>query len=313
METLWPLEAAAFVAAAPLFRTTRRGDGHPVLVLPGFTADDASTVALRWSIRGQGYSTHPWRLGRNLGPTEAIMTGVRARLRELAERHRRAVSIVGWSLGGTYARTLGRECPDLVRQVISLGSPYRMVEGDKSSATALWKRYEHLHDADVDLNRIAEQERPRLTVPATSVYSRRDGVTRWQTCIDEVGPLAENIEVYSSHASLGAHPGGHVRCARPVAASRGSVAPVSRTLRVAAVVSTPRLVEARTWPKRGSSPCESPRPAWPGNAMMDMSPMRATRRQRGAATTACVAGNAMMAVSRCDGRGPASTARAARA
>jgi pimeloyl-ACP methyl ester carboxylesterase len=206
MEMLWPLEAAAFVAAAPLFRTTRRGDGHPVLVLPGFTADDASTVALRWSIRGQGYSTHPWRLGRNLGPTEAIITGVRARLRELAERHQRTVSIVGWSLGGTYARALGRESPDLVRQVISLGSPYRMVEGDKSSATALWKRFEHLHDADVDLNRIAEQKRPRLTVPATSVYSRRDGVTRWQTCIDEVGPLAENIEVYSSHASLGAHP-----------------------------------------------------------------------------------------------------------
>ena len=103
-------------------------------------------------------------------------------------------------------RALARERPDLVRQVISLGSPYRMVEGDKTSATALWKRFEHLHDADVDLNRIAEQARPKLAVPATSVYSRRDGVAPWQTCIDEVGPLAENIEVYSSHASLGVHP-----------------------------------------------------------------------------------------------------------
>jgi pimeloyl-ACP methyl ester carboxylesterase len=206
MEMLWPLEAATFIAAAPLLRRTRRGDGHPVLVLPGFTGDDASTVPLRWSIRGQGYSTHPWRLGVNIGPTEAIMTGIRSRLRDLADRHQRTVSIVGWSLGGTYARALARDCPDLVRQVISLGSPYRMVEGDKSSATALWKRFEHLHDADVELNRIAEQERPKLTVPATSVYSRRDGVARWQTCIDEVGPLAENIEVYSSHASLGVHP-----------------------------------------------------------------------------------------------------------
>ena len=70
------LEAAAFVAAAPLLRrTTRRGDGHPVLVLPGFTADDASTVPLRWSIRGQGYSTHPWRLGRNIGPTRGHRDG----------------------------------------------------------------------------------------------------------------------------------------------------------------------------------------------------------------------------------------------
>ncbi len=73
---LWPIEAATFVAATPLLRRTQRGDGHPVLVLPGFTADDASTVPLRWSIRGQGYSTHPWRLGVNIGPTEAIMTGI---------------------------------------------------------------------------------------------------------------------------------------------------------------------------------------------------------------------------------------------
>jgi pimeloyl-ACP methyl ester carboxylesterase len=206
MEVLWPLEAATFVAAAPLLRCGHRGDGHPVLVLPGFTADDASTVPLRWAIRGQGYSTHAWRLGRNIGPSEAIVTGMRSRLSELAERHQRAVSIVGWSLGGMYARVLAREQPDLVRQVISLGSPYRMVEGDQSSAMALWKRFEHLHDADVDLDRIAEQERPRLTVPATSVYSRRDGVAPWQTCIDEIGPQAENIEVYGSHTSLGFHP-----------------------------------------------------------------------------------------------------------
>ena len=206
MELLWPLEAGAFIAAAPLLRLSGRGDGHPVLVLPGFTADDASTVPLRWSIRGQGYQTHAWRLGRNVGPTEAIVTGMRARLRELADRHQRKVSIVGWSLGGVYARALARERPDLVRQVITLGSPYRMVEGDRSSVMAVWKRFEHLHDADVDLNRIAEQERPKLTVPATSVYSRRDGVAPWQTCIDEIGPLAENIEVYGSHSSLGVHP-----------------------------------------------------------------------------------------------------------
>lgn len=206
MELLWPLEAASFLVTAPMLLLSGAGDGHPVLVLPGFTADDASTVALRWSIRGQGYSTHAWRLGRNIGPTAAIVTGIRSRLAELAERHERTVSIVGWSLGGTYARALARERPDLVRQVISLGSPYRMVEGDESTAMSLWKRFEHLHDADIDLNQIAEQDRPKLAVPATSIYSRRDGVAPWQTCIDEVGPLAENIEVYGSHAALGAHP-----------------------------------------------------------------------------------------------------------
>ena len=206
MELLWPLEVASFVAASPVLRLPAGGDGHPVLVLPGFTADDASTVALRWSIRGQGYSTHAWRLGRNIGPTTAIVAGIRSRLGELAERHERAVSIVGWSLGGTYARELARERPDLVRQVISLGSPYRMVAGDESSAQSVWRMYQHLHDSDLGLGRIAEEDRPRLTVAATSIYSRRDGVAPWQTCIDEVGPMRENIEVYGSHAALGAHP-----------------------------------------------------------------------------------------------------------
>jgi pimeloyl-ACP methyl ester carboxylesterase len=207
MELLWTLETASFLLAAPLLMLLpARGDGHPVLVLPGFTANDASTIALRWSIRRQGYSTHAWRLGSNIGPTEAIVAGIRSRLTELAERSERTVSIVGWSLGGIYGRLLARERPDLVRQVITLGSPYRMIEGDRSAATTVWKQFEHLHDADIDLNRIAEQDRPKLAVPATSIYSRRDGVAPWQTCIDEVGPRAENIEVYGSHTALGAHP-----------------------------------------------------------------------------------------------------------
>ena len=206
METMWPLEAATFVTIAPLLRMSKPGDGHPVLVLPGFTADDASTAPLRWAIRGQGYSTHAWRLGRNVGPTHRIVEGVRSRVLALAEEHKRKISIIGWSLGGTYARALAREYPDAVRQVISLGSPYRMVEGDESSAGWVWRRYEYLHDGDIDLNRIAEQNRPKLTVPATSIYSRRDGVAPWQTCIDEVGPLAENIEVHGSHTGLGMQP-----------------------------------------------------------------------------------------------------------
>ncbi len=206
MESMWPLEAAAFLAIAPLLRLTTPGDGHPVLVLPGFTADDASTVPLRWAIRGQGYSTHAWRLGRNVGPTRRIVEGVRDRVVELANRHHRKISIVGWSLGGTYARALAREYPGAVRQVITLGSPYRMVEGDESSAQWIWRRYENRHDGNLDLNRIAEQNRPKLTVPATSIYSRRDGVAPWQTCIDQVGPLAENIEVHGSHTALGMQP-----------------------------------------------------------------------------------------------------------
>ena len=113
------------------------------------------------------------------------------------------------SLGGIYARALAREQPALVRQVISLGSPYRLVEGEGGPVATLYRRFEHLHDADIDLNRIAEQHRPAIGVPSTSIYSRRDGVARWETCIDEIVDPAghrENIEVYASHTALGMHP-----------------------------------------------------------------------------------------------------------
>lgn len=206
LEMSWPAEAAGFFALSPLLQYRARGDRHPVLVLPGFTAGDVSTAPLRWAIRGQGYQVHAWRQGRNIGPTAAIINGLRGRLADLADLHQAKISIVGWSLGGIYARMLAREQPDLVRQVISLGSPYRMVEGDGSTAMVIWKRLQHLHDADVDIGRIAEQDRPPLRVPATSIYSRRDGVAPWQTCIDQIGSQAENIEVYASHTALGMHP-----------------------------------------------------------------------------------------------------------
>jgi pimeloyl-ACP methyl ester carboxylesterase len=209
MEAAWlPIEAAGFWAAGPLLRTLGRGDQHPVLVLPGFSASDSSTRPLRWALRGQGYWVHAWKLGRNIGPTARAVNGMRQRIEELHDQHGRTVTLIGQSLGGIYARLLARENPDVVRQVITLGSPYRMVEGDRSSPAAqtLWKQVAHLHDGKLALNELREQDRPPLLVPATSIYSRTDGVAPWQTCIDEVREHAENIEVYGSHVGMGVNP-----------------------------------------------------------------------------------------------------------
>lgn len=183
---VWPFEAAAFWGLQPLLRTMGRGDEHPVLLLPGFAASDRSTLPLRWVLRGQGYWAHAWQLGRNVGPTQRAVSGIRRRLEELRATHGRRVSIVGQSLGGIYGRQLARERPELVRQVITLGSPYRMVEHPRRA--------------------VPERERPALVVPATSIYSRTDGIAPWQQCIDVVGPLAENIEIYGSHVGMGVNP-----------------------------------------------------------------------------------------------------------
>jgi pimeloyl-ACP methyl ester carboxylesterase len=183
-----------------------RGDHHPVLVLPGFTADDRSTLPLRWFLRGQGYWTHGWHLGANMGPTTRVMDGLRARLTDVYEHQSKKVSVVGWSLGGIYARALARERPDMVRDVITLGTPFRMSESGRSAVSALWDSVSWRFAPEVELLLLPEDDKPVLPVPATSIYTKTDGIVRWYTCIDKPGPLRESIEVRGSHSGLGFNP-----------------------------------------------------------------------------------------------------------
>lgn len=200
-------ELGAFVAASPALRLVGRGDRHPVLVLPGFTASDRSTQPLRWFLRGQGYWVHGWSLGRNLGPTPRVVDGLDARLTYVFGRHRRRVSLVGWSLGGIYARALARRHPHMVRQVITLGSPFQLRDGDTSAAHALWQRLSPgFDDRTVDELMVPEADKVPLSVPSTAIYSRSDGVVRWYTCLERPGPMRENIEVRGSHSGLGFNP-----------------------------------------------------------------------------------------------------------
>ena len=199
-------ELGAFTAAAPWLRLIGRGDRHPVLVLPGFTASDRSTVPLRSTLMAQGYWVHGWGLGQNLGPTDRIIDGMHDRLAELHERHGRPVSLVGWSLGGIYARELARELPDAVRQVITLGSPFRMTLADRSGASQLWEALKPGYSQRLLRMALAEHDKPPLPVPSTAIYSRTDGVVRWHTCIDTEDDTHENIEVRGSHSGLGWNP-----------------------------------------------------------------------------------------------------------
>ncbi len=196
-------EMGAYAAAAPWLRRLRRGDHHPVLVLPGFTASDRSTVPLRSILAAQGYWTHGWGLGPNFGPTDRVLDGIRERVTTLYERSNRPISIVGWSLGGIYARGLAREFPDAVRGVITLGSPFRMTDADRSSVSLLVDRLTPQFSADIMLHGMNEALKPALQMPSTAIYTRTDGVVRWHTCIDTETANHENIEVRGSHSGLG--------------------------------------------------------------------------------------------------------------
>ena len=197
-------DLALYGAARPLVPLLPTGDGHPVLVLPGLLADDRSTGILRGVLRRLGYRVHGWRLGRNIGPTARCLEGMHSLVCGLHQRYGQPVTLVGWSLGGIFARQLAREEPSCVRQVITLGSPFRMSRTSQSRAHRAFERYSHLHvlPAQLPLERDAEP----LTVPATSVYSRLDGIVSWQACLDVPGPRTENIAVFASHLGMGYHP-----------------------------------------------------------------------------------------------------------
>ncbi len=196
-------EVGWFLQSLPVLRSLPQGDGHPVLVLPGFLASDRSTGLLRRYLRRQGYAAHAWQLGRNFGLRPGLELSMHRRLRWLRWRYGRKVSIVGWSLGGIYARELARLNPEHVRQIITLGSPFAI----STKANHAWKVYELLAGESVDAQQeLLEELRQPLAVPSTAVYTRTDGVVAWQCCLETEGPHSENVEVLGSHCGLGHNP-----------------------------------------------------------------------------------------------------------
>lgn len=193
------LEFGAYGMAFPWFSLLPKGDGHPVLVIPGFGASDRSTIPMRTVLKRLGHDAHGWNLGVNRGPDDALMRAMRKRFETLQERYDEPVSIVGWSLGGVYARGIARRVPDQVRQVITLGSPFRSIEAARG-----W-------------------EPP--SVPSSAVFSKRDAVVHWENAHEPPGPQRENIEVDGSHFGLGHHPAVIVAVADRLAQPRGEWSP----------------------------------------------------------------------------------------
>lgn len=222
------LEFNASVALAPVLLSAPRGDGHPVFVLPGFLASDLSTAPLRRLLRHLGYEVHAWRLGRNLGGVHGMRERLRERLGEIFVASGRKVSLVGWSLGGVYARDLALYAPDMVRSVITLGSPF---SGDVTATNAR-QLYETLSGERVEDMDLAEREALAgdLPVPATSIYTRGDGVVNWRTCLVRQADNAENIEVqFASHLGLGVNAAVLWAVADRLAQPEGAFSPFARS------------------------------------------------------------------------------------
>ncbi len=189
---------------SPLLMRAPRGDGHPVLALPGFLASDLSMALMRRYLKELGYDTHAWNMGRNLGGLASKRDALRALLTQIHQTTGKKVSIVGWSLGGIYARDLALQLPDMVRSVITLGSPFT----NDITATNATRLYEALSGEGINDNpEIREAIAGDLPVPTTSIYSRTDGIVNWHTSLLRPSDTAENIEVHlASHIGLGVNP-----------------------------------------------------------------------------------------------------------
>jgi pimeloyl-ACP methyl ester carboxylesterase len=197
-----PWEYAAMIAALPWLKRLPRGDGHPVIVYPGLGAADITTAPLRSFLQDLGYSAYPWKQGFNFGPRRGVLDAARQHVQRIAERHGEKVSLIGWSLGGLYAREMAKEFPKLARCVITLGSPF----AGHPRATNAWRFYEMVSGQNVHAPELIAQLRSAPPVPTTSIYSRTDGVVAWQCSVNDESPLAENIEVHASHIGMGMNP-----------------------------------------------------------------------------------------------------------
>ncbi|MGE5118183.1 MAG: esterase/lipase family protein [Betaproteobacteria bacterium] len=199
-----PWEYAATIAATPWFSRLPAGDEHPVIVFPGLGVSDLTTAPMRSFLRARGYTAYPWEQGFNFGPRGGVIEACEALVREKARRHGEPVSLVGWSLGGLFARELAKAMPQVVRCVITLGSPF----SGHPRATNAWRLFELVSGTSSALDpELVARLHEAPPVPTTSIYSRSDGVVAWRCSLNHDLPHTENIEVpAASHLGMGLNP-----------------------------------------------------------------------------------------------------------
>lgn len=228
VRALW--EFSALLPAWPLLNRAPRGDNHPVVVFPGLSANDLSTAPLRRYLQLLKHSACGWDQGFNFGPRPGVLDEAKDQLVRTCESTGRKVSLIGWSLGGIYARELAKEVPQMVRSVITLGTPF----AGSHKSTHAWRLYELASGRRVEREAAGYDLPTAPPVPTTSIYSRTDGIVAWQGSIQspsDKNPWTENIEVVASHVGLGFNPSAWWAIADRLALPEGEWKPFLRETR----------------------------------------------------------------------------------
>ena len=204
--TTWLREIAALskcVAAPPPFPDDAvRGQGQPVIVVPGFCSPDIATARLREFLARQGFAPRTWDCGPNLGPTRTVLSTFERQLVETADRTGRLVSLVGISLGGTIAREMAKRRPDCVARVVTLVSPIKLPVATPLAPLAQLAALVWDGDVRDAMARIAEPP----PVALTAIVNPKDGVLDWRACVPDPGPNVEMVTVVGAHMTMGSNP-----------------------------------------------------------------------------------------------------------
>ncbi len=204
LELRAPLDWASLVYRAPQLVRAPKGDGRPVMLIPGYGTDETSMRPLGRYLEYLGYDVYDWGQGRNRGDVENDIRRVGQRTQEICEaRGDQPVTLIGWSLGGVSAREAARLFEPSVREVITLGTP--IIGGPKY--TSVGRQFARKANLDLDAFELEVHQRNAIGIkqPVTSIYSKADGVVSWRASVDSYNPQARNIEVRSSHFGLGAN------------------------------------------------------------------------------------------------------------
>jgi pimeloyl-ACP methyl ester carboxylesterase len=201
-----PFRAAAEFARQKFSRlnVAKVGDGHPVIIFPGLGADGRSVATLCAHCRTLGYDAVDWGQGFNTGPKgdfDDWLTVLKSQVADLLDGHTQQATLIGWSLGGLYAREIAKLMAPRIRHVITIGTPFN---ADADYTNVGWM-FRLLSGSSPAIGSVLSQ---RLRTPppmrTTAIYSRSDGVVAWQTCRhDQSSPLVQDIEVNSSHIGMG--------------------------------------------------------------------------------------------------------------
>ncbi|MEO1252441.1 MAG: alpha/beta hydrolase [Pseudomonadota bacterium] len=221
-------ELGGFILSRPFLNRLPKGDGHPVIVLPGFLASDRSTAPLRGLLGDLGYAAHAWGMGRNLVFNDEREEELMALIERIHGRHSEKASLIGWSLGGVFAREIAKRHPDKVRSVITLGSPIRSPR-DFSNARHIYDRVNGSPE-ETQAERISQLNVPP-PVPTTSIYSKTDGVVSWRGSVQDphpANPQTENIEIPASHFGIGVNPFAMLAIADRLSQEEGAWRPFNR-------------------------------------------------------------------------------------